>query len=372
VTVVPPGLAGRNAEVIRRGAERLGWSGGYLSRNVRGCVGSGVCAYGCPRAAKQHTGVTYMNRAAAAGATTFTGTRAVSLESARGHVRAVLARTIGGGRLRVRCELAVVACGTLHTPSLLRRFGFASPALGRHLSVHPASAVRARFDEEIRMWEGVPQSYYVDEFAGDGVMLEGIAGPPDYLAVTTPRIGAAHRELMLDAARTASFGVMVSDSSRGRVAGLPGRPVIRYDVGSDDAGRFKRGLLALVELYWAAGAYEVVVPVRGVPTLRQGDSRPLECHPVPARSLKAMAFHPLGTARASADVDRSVVDPDLAVRGLGGLYVSDGSVIPGSIGVNPQITIMTLATRLAFRLLGRGAPGGAGVLAKTEDPDLSR
>ena len=32
------------------------------------------------------------------------------------------------------------------------------------------------------MVRGVPQSYYVDEFAADGIMLEGIAGPPDYLA----------------------------------------------------------------------------------------------------------------------------------------------------------------------------------------------
>ena len=29
------------------------------------------------------------------------------------------------------------------------------------------------------MWRGVPQSYYVDEFALEGIMLEGVAGPPD-------------------------------------------------------------------------------------------------------------------------------------------------------------------------------------------------
>jgi choline dehydrogenase-like flavoprotein len=216
--------------------------------------------------------------------------------------------------------------------------------------------VRARLDEDVRMWEGVPQSYYIDEFAGQGVMLEGIAGPPDHLAMATPRTGAEHRELMLDAGRASTFGVMVSDSSRGRVFSLGGRPVIRYDLGEADAARFKRGIRALVELYWAAGAREVIVPVRGVPTLRDGDSRPLERHPVPPSSLTAMAFHPLGTARASADPARSVVDPDLAVRGVGGLHVSDGSVVPSALGVNPQITIMTLATRLAFNLLGRPAP----------------
>jgi choline dehydrogenase-like flavoprotein len=36
--------------------------------------------------------------------------------------------------------------------------------------------------------------------------------------------------------------------------------------------------------------------------------------------------------------------------------VADGSVVPSSLGVNPQITIMALASRLAFRLLGSDRP----------------
>ena len=80
VQPVPPELAGANAHVARRGAERLGWSGDFIHRNVRGCVGSGVCAYGCPANAKQHVGVTYVPKAHAAGATTYTGVRARRIE----------------------------------------------------------------------------------------------------------------------------------------------------------------------------------------------------------------------------------------------------------------------------------------------------
>ena len=67
VSEVTPELAGANAAVARRGAERLGWSHGYLRRNAKGCVGSGVCVFGCPTSAKQHTGITYIPRARAAG-----------------------------------------------------------------------------------------------------------------------------------------------------------------------------------------------------------------------------------------------------------------------------------------------------------------
>src|SRR3989442_5925667 len=58
VAEVTPELAGANALVARRGAERLGWSHGYLRRHARGCVGSGVCVFRCPTSAKQHTGIT--------------------------------------------------------------------------------------------------------------------------------------------------------------------------------------------------------------------------------------------------------------------------------------------------------------------------
>ena len=54
VAEVPAALAGRNALLVKRGAEALGLSGGFLRRNAPGCRGSGVCAFGCPTGAKQH------------------------------------------------------------------------------------------------------------------------------------------------------------------------------------------------------------------------------------------------------------------------------------------------------------------------------
>jgi choline dehydrogenase-like flavoprotein len=69
-----------------------------------------------------------------------------------------------------------------------------------------------------------------------------------------------------------------------------------------------------------------------------------------------MAFHPLGTARADARPDRGVVDEDLEMHDAKGVYLADASVVPSSLGVNPQITIMALSTRLAYHLLDKPAP----------------
>jgi choline dehydrogenase-like flavoprotein len=355
VAEVPPELAGANAHVARRGAERLGWSGGYLRRNARGCVGSGVCAYGCPTGAKQHVGITYMPKAAAAGAVTYSGVRARRILRRGRRATGVEAATAGGGRLVVSCDVVVVAAGAIHTPAFLarQRLGGSSGRLGHNLSLHPATAVWAVMDEDVDMSRGVPQSYFVDEFAGDGIMLEGIGGPPDYVAMGLPLSGARHRDAMLGYRRLAQFGLMVSDRSRGRVLRAGARPLVRYDLCDRDVATVKAGLERLAELFWAAGARSLILPLRRLPELHGGDSRPLRELDLRAQDLKLLAFHPLGTARAGARPQEAVVDGDLRLHGSDGIHVADGSVVPSALGVNPQITIMALATRLAFHLLGR-------------------
>jgi choline dehydrogenase-like flavoprotein len=348
VAEVTPELAGGNAAVARRGAQALGWSHGYLRRNARGCVGSGVCAFGCPTSAKQHTGITYVPRARAAGAEIVTDAdvREICREDSR--ARGVRARLPGGVALEVRAPRVVIACGTIHTPMLLaaNALGGTSGELGRNLSLHPATAGFALMDEDVDMARGVPQSFYVDEFAAEGIMFEGTAGPPAYAAMSLPLSGAEHERAMSNYRRLAQFGLMVSDSSRGHVRRLGRRPMIRYDLGEADIAKFRTGLARLAQLFIAAGAREVYLPLP--PGVTPERAR--------ARDLQPMAFHPLGTARAHVHAAHGVTDGDLAVHGVEGVYVADGSVVPSALGVNPQLTIMALATRLAFHLLEQSVP----------------
>jgi choline dehydrogenase-like flavoprotein len=374
VAQVPPELAGRNAAVVKRGADALGWSGDYIFRNVRGCVGSGVCTFGCPTSAKQHMGLTYVPRAWDAGATTFSRTRARRIVVSGGRARGVEASTAGGGRVIVDCDTVIVACGAIHTPLFLRRqrLGGESGELGRNLAIHPATGVRALFDEEIDMARGVPQSLYIDEFADEGIMFEGAAGPPDYAAMSFPFSGERHRELMLRYRRFSQFGLMVSDVSRGFVRARGGRVEIRYDLGHEDVATFKRGIELLCELYVAAGATVLYPPVEGIGELRVDELERLRGHRLRASEITLMAFHPLGTARADARPAHGVVDANLALRGCEGVHVADASVIPSSIGVNPQLTIMALSTRLAYHLLGKPAPDDEPVPEAYAQPRITR
>ena len=57
--------------------------------------------------------------------------------------------------------------------------------------------------------------------------------------------------------------------------------------------------------------------------------------------------HILGGCSIATSRESGVIDARHQVFGYPGLYVCDGSVIPGNLGVNPSLTITALAERFA-------------------------
>jgi choline dehydrogenase-like flavoprotein len=317
-----------------------------------------VCDYGCPTDAKRSTNVSYVPAALTRGAQLVTGVRAERLLREGGRVTGVLGTALATGkRVRVRARATVLACGTVMTPALLLRDPAAKrlPWVGRNLSIHPATTVSARFDEDIRGYAAVPQGYCVDEFRREGILLLGASAPIDLAATLFAFVGRKLMDVMEAYDRVASFGVMVEDASRGRVVlGPGGRPVVLYRLGRQERERLQRGVAILSRIYLAAGAREVYPAVHGHRIVRDaGDIARLSNALPSARDWLLSAFHPLGTCRMATDADRGVVSPDHEVFGSPGLYVADGSVVPSSLGVNPQETIMAMATRAADRIAAR-------------------
>jgi choline dehydrogenase-like flavoprotein len=249
----------------------------------------------------------------------------------------------------VRARAVVLAAGALGTPELLLRQRLVrSPHLGRHLRIHPACWVGARFDEEVRGWDGVMQSYAVDEWNDQGLLLEATFTPLAFGGHWMPGTGAEHQERLAAYDHVASTGVHLSDRSKGRVSlSRDGSLRITYRLIREDARRLSFGIARAAELFYAAGAREVYPQLGGVPVLPRNRIAELDASPPPARRMRLEAFHPLGTARMDADPAYGVVDPSGAVHGYERLYVADGSLFPSSIGVNPMMTIIAMAARVA-------------------------
>ena len=92
VRAVPDETYGRNSRLFERGAAALGYDGARIPRNERGCLGTGVCAIGCPQDAKQAMHVSYVPRAQAAGARLYTRCRVDRILLSGGRAIGVIGR----------------------------------------------------------------------------------------------------------------------------------------------------------------------------------------------------------------------------------------------------------------------------------------
>src|SRR2546423_5030134 len=355
VTPVQPGAVGRNAELSRLGAEALGAANGPLARNARDVTCCGTCPTGCAIDAKTAMHVSELPRAVAAGARIRSGARATRVIVERGRAVGVAC----GRDYEVRADAVVLAAGTLGTPELLlsQKLANSSGLVGRHLRIHPACWVGAVYDEPVRGWDGVMQSWAVDEWNDRGLFLEATFSPLSFGAHWLRGAGAAYKARLERFDQLGVIGVHLSDRSRGCVSVTrEGRLKIGYKLTDDDAAALRFGIARAADVHFAAGAREVYPQVGRVAVLRPGEQTPLveqgRFHP---GELRLEAFHPMGTTRMGRDPATSVVAPSGETHDVSGLYIADSGLFPTSLRVNPMITIMAGARRVA----GGGAAHGA-------------
>ncbi len=355
-----PEVAGRNNLVFLEAAEKLGYSGGLLPRNAKDCEGFGVCAYGCPSGAKQSVNVSFIPDAVRAGADVYTHCRAEHIVVRNGRAVGLRGRFLDPHtgkktfRMDVEAPIVVLAGGAVQTPSLLmhNRLCLASGRVGKNLSIHPCGAALALMDERLDNPKGIPQSAYVDEFSPEGIMLEGVTLPPPVMAITLPWGGRRHAETMWKYPFIGSFGSMISEhDSSGRVVAGPSarQPLTLYDLGSGDLERLKRSIMLMAEIWFAAGAKRVYTPIAGFKELAgPRDQARLARTKLNRASIYGLsAYHPMGTCSMGTDPFSSVVKSSGETWEVENLFISDASVLPTSLGVNPQLTIMALAIRIA-------------------------
>ncbi|HEX6117185.1 MAG TPA: GMC family oxidoreductase N-terminal domain-containing protein [Solirubrobacterales bacterium] len=355
---------GRNGQIVMEGAAAIGASGGPISRNAGRCVSCSSCPLGCRLDAKRAMHVSYMPRAVAAGARVRAGVEARELIREDGRVRGVrgvVARPpLPGGAgpvadevgspIEVRARAVVLAGGAIGTPELLLRNGIRTPGdqVGRNLHIHPAAWIGGLFDEEVRGWDGIMQSYYVDEWHELGLLMEATFTPLAFGAQWLPGTGHEHAERMLAYDRLGSNGVHLSDASSGRVrVDRRGAARVSYRLTRDDARKLTFGIARAAEIFFAAGATEVYSQIRGAPAIVPGRVAEFEAADPPPHALHLEAFHPMGTARMSADPRLGATGVDGAVHGVDGLYVADASLMPSSLGVNPMMTVSAMSAHVA-------------------------
>lgn len=352
-----------NNRIVYDGARNLGYHAYSSGRNVDGCIECGFCGMGCSYDVKLSANLTYIPDAEKAGAQIVSRARVEKI-SIDGYMKSVEGNRLDvetdsiTGSFSVHAPFVIIAASAVNTPVLLlkSKLANANGRVGSTLTLHPTTAVLGKFERIIDPGYGIPQSAVCDEFMnyrndGGGYWIEGVPVHPALAAISLPEFGEPHRSIMENYRHLGATIVLVKDTdSYGTVSvNEYGRPKIRYRLGDRDRRYIQEGLGTATRIQFAAGAIEV-----GTLHVRQtiiGSPDEISLKLSTARygpnEIIMYSAHPLSSCRMGVDPRTSVVKPNGETHEVPGLYICDGSILPTSLGVNPQLTIFAVAEKIA-------------------------
>jgi choline dehydrogenase-like flavoprotein len=368
VHLLPPNLVNANNQLFAAGAVAAGFHAEQFPLNLRGCRGSSLCNLGCPNAAKQGTNRIQLPRAERMGVEVVTRALVTRLGERRLHVT-VSARPAGGkgaepewapGEYEIEAETVVLAGGVLGTTPLL--LGSGLPGLPRRLGAgftcHPAHILVAEHPRAITNDVGHPKSFFVDRAEAEGYVLETCMYFPFITAKNLTGFGAGHSTFMQAFPRLQMILVLACDKAvpDNRIAlDRKGRPVVHYRFTDQVIESMVRATRASARIFFAAGALRVHAPSADPPLLEAAEAPRIDQR-IDARhfrtgTISISAAHLMGGCAMGRDAASSVTDSRGVVHGLPWLRVADASLFPDSLEINPYLTIMALADRVAEGVL---------------------
>ncbi|WP_333608418.1 GMC family oxidoreductase [Arsukibacterium sp.] len=358
---VPPN---GNNSVVQRGCQALGWEYTVISRNVNGCANLGYCGMGCPINGKQSMLISTIPAALALGATlisrlsvrqfswqgdNITGIEAVPVDQYFQPRRDI--------NVSIKAKHYILAAGAIGSPAILLRSKVPDPSgrLGKHTYLHPSLISGALFAEDIKGHAGAPQSIYSDQFvwpASDqiGYKLEAAPVHPVLMATKLLGTGQQHAALMQQFNQLQVTIALLRDGfhpqSQGGSVLLDSQqqPVLDYPITDYVWQGARRALLSMAELQFSAGAKQVL-PIHHDAVLynswHEAKAAIAQLSMQKYRQTVASA-HVMGGCNMSAEPAKGVVNPQGRHHQLQNLSIFDGSILPTSLGANPQLTIYGL------------------------------
>jgi choline dehydrogenase-like flavoprotein len=369
VHMLPGPLINDNNRLFVEGCEALGWAAEQFPVNVRGCHGSSLCNLGCPNGAKMGTHRVQLPEAERRGVEVVTRAEALRIDPADRSVRVGVTEKQPGDRGRtgeweggeyvIEPDLVVVAGGSIGTSALLLRSGFgdALPKLGHGFTCHPAHILVAEHSDPITNTVGHPKSYYLDHWER-GYVLETCMYFPFITAKNMTGFGEDHSRLMRAFPRLQMILVLALDKAvpENRIeVDDDGAPVVHYTFTKPVVESLVAATRASAKIFFAAGAERVHAPEADPPLIERTDADRVDelitaDRFLPGR-ISVSAAHLMGGAGMGRDTTDSVTDAWGRVHGLPWLRVADSALFPDSIEINPYLTIMGLADRVAEKVL---------------------
>lgn len=354
--------------ITRHGKNDRNCGPSFTKPELTSCVKCGFCHIGCHYDTKQSMLVTYIHDALAnpdLDYTAYCNCRVDRITYENGSATGVDGTFIDFGnneiyRIRVNAKVVIVSAGAIASSNLLQRSKIGGEQVGRGLALHPAPFVMGVFDEEIHSNRGIPMSYTCHEFGvtngveKGGFLIESIFLPVFQMALAIPSFAKDHERMMKNFNHLSMAGIMTRDEPTGTVTmSYSGGPRVIYNLSPKTIDDMARGMSILARMWFAVGAKSLITSHREIPEVRNRFDIAALKDAVRNNpdSLMIGSAHPQGGNRMGGSKIECVVDSDCKVYGFDNLYVCDASVFPTALGVNPQLTVMALATITANKII---------------------
>ena len=184
-------------------------------------------------------------------------------------------------------------------------------------------------------------------------MIESVFVSPSTFSTATPGIGKDNAKFMKKYHHSAVAGVLIQDEANGSVTlNWSKDAIINYSLSEFDGELLIKGITKAAQIFFRAGATRVITghfqktildSENDLYLIREGGYR--------VGLLKFASAHPQGGNRMGNDEKTSVVNSECRSHEITNLYICDASVFPTPIGVNPQLTVMTIASLAAKKII---------------------
>ena len=361
----PPSILAPSAQSIADAARRLGLHPSRIPLAISferktgrsRCLRCGTCdGYACAAEAKNDLATNLVPSLVAHGMTLRTNTVCVRVVRRRSRVTGVeCVDRITGERETIEAALVILAGGTLATPHLILASGLdrltpASETVGRYLTRHCNTVVFGLFTRPPNAAGVFDKQIAINDFyhgIDDG---RAPRGPLGSLQQMTPPLGLVRASIP---ALLGGPAALFLSRALGLIAMAEDQPRITNGV-SIDRGRpdqFGLPCLDVRHRYSARDrAANRALADRAKAIMREAGAIATWVQPINTFS------HALGTVRMGADERSSPLDAFGRFRGLDNLFVTDGSALPRSAGVNPSLTIAANALRIGAHVASDAVP----------------
>ncbi len=345
------------AKTVKQGFESLtpAWEVKTVPANTVNCIGCGRCNFGCQYDAKRSMLTTTIPALVERGALLVPNAKVEKIKFVAGgqerRVRSVVVEIDNGKDVEIEADKFVLAAGAYASSKLLLDSHFlgatvGAETVGKRFTCNFGSPVIGRFATPQHAWAGQQIGYVVD-LPDERMVIETAFGPPAVLGFLAPQWGKDFMRVVEAFDYLSVTAPTVASVSYGEIKRnllTDGGYAIDFKMVDEDWRRLAKGMDLTARAMFEKGAEEIYTTRFDAKTLKRGESIDDYFAGIgPTDNFKVESAHPQGGNVIHNDPRHGVVNAGLKVHGVENLWICDASVMPASITLNLQFTIMALA-----------------------------